>query len=94
MQREQDGRQVLWAGNVLLLLRLSTTRNWNNEEFSYVQFMEVAKAILGVDRALGCVLLRLGTGVSSIEPYISTAICVTITLSREHFTVWCLSVQS
>lgn len=54
---EQDGRNVSWVGRVLLPVHLTTTGNGDIEEFSYVQYIEVMKAISGVHRGPGCVCL-------------------------------------
>lgn len=43
---EQDGRNVLWIGKVLLLVHCDI------EKLSCVPFMEVRKAISGVQREL------------------------------------------
>lgn len=61
MRIVQDSRNVLWVGNVLLLLRLSTTWNFDIEELSYVQFIDIKKTISRLDRALWCVYLRWET---------------------------------
>ena len=45
MRGEQDGRQVLWIGKDLLLFRLRTAGSPHAEEFAYVQYMDVTRAI-------------------------------------------------
>lgn len=61
MRGEQDGRNVLWVGNFLLLFRPSTAGNSEIEQFAYFQYMEVTNAISGVDKVVGCMYIRWET---------------------------------
>lgn len=58
MRTEDGDKKLVWVWKVLLLCRLTSSTVQDIGEYAFVQYMEVSKAVSGVDEALGCVCLR------------------------------------
>lgn len=61
MIAEDGDEELAWVGKVLILCRLSFPTVQDFGEYLFVKYMEVSKALSGVDRILRCVYLRWAT---------------------------------